>query len=107
MVKEEHRIVQSPPGSTAVCALHCLVGTSKEAESETRTTRILEIGLETNKVAKESVQREVVVRLSKASIKVVGSTGGARGSLGNGLGYFPGAKGCVTPSDTTNAWVHL
>ena len=95
MVKVEHWVVRSPLGSTvairrssaagaetshiashdemgtAVRALYCPVRLLKEAEYNYQTITYLwafEIGLETCKVAKESVQHEVVVRFCKAPV---------------------------------------
>ena len=95
MVKEEHWVVRSPLGSTvaircsstaraetshiashdemrtAVRALYCLVRIPKEAECKYQTITYpwtFKIGVETCKVAEESVQHEVIVRFRKAPV---------------------------------------
>lgn len=134
MVEEEHWIVRSPLRSriafrhssaaraetshiashdemrTAVWALHCPVRTLREVECNYQTITYpwtFEIGLETFKVAKESIHQEVVVGPCEASVDENGWVDRrGRRIVGERVGYISQGLGRVGPSDAMRPWVH-
>lgn len=129
-MKEEHRVVRGPFGSwvalenfgtsgaetghiashnemgTAVRALHQQVRMTKEVECDSYLWAF-EIGLETDKIAGESIRQEVVVFFCIGAINHNGRVErGSQRIVGERVGYiFEGAER-VSPSDAVGSWVH-